>query len=63
MIKVDRPVPPPPLDLTDESSAASLELNVILDYLADHGALPETKAFNVYPLPAGRRMGTTPCRL
>ncbi|MDR7155690.1 uncharacterized protein (TIGR02646 family) [Sphingobium xenophagum] len=51
MIKVDRPAPPPSLDMTDEMSAASLELKVILDHLAEHGTLPEEKKFNVYSSP------------
>lgn len=48
MIKVDRPPAPPSLDLTDPQSTASLERKVILDYLAEHNALPNTKSFKVY---------------
>jgi uncharacterized protein (TIGR02646 family) len=50
MIKVDRPAPPPSLDLTDDKSAASLERKVILDYLVDHNRLPDKKNFNVYSI-------------
>lgn len=51
MIKVDRPPAPPSLDLTDRQSAASLERQVILDHLAQHQELPNTKSFKVYSSP------------
>lgn len=49
MIKVDRLPVPPSLDLHDPSSTATLERQVILDYMAANGgALPAAKSFKVY---------------